>query len=415
MEKDFMSTWTKQKLSQLCDVRDGTHDSPKPSSLGYPLVTSKHIINNKVDISSAYLINEIDYDSVNKRSKVDRYDILISMIGTVGEVAFINESPKFAIKNVGLIKTSNKILGRYLYYYLISPNGRNTLQSFLTGSTQKFISLSKLRDFPVTIPENETQKQIIYFLEAYDDLIENNEKRIRILEEMASRLYNESFVKFRFPGYERVRMVDSGTEYGKVPEGWEVVEMQSIAKIVDCLHTKKPKEIKTGNRILLQLNNILDNGMIDLTKKYLISDDDYKKWTKNIELREGDCVVTNVGRIAASAQIGSGVFAAAGRNMTVIRAEKIPYSFLIHYLHSRHMEREVSKKTDAGAIMGSLNVKNIYLLKVLLPEKPVLELFSKIVSAYRVQMNMLHKQNFNLSRTRDLLIPQLVTGRRELF
>ena len=107
-------------LGDICDVRDGTHDSPKPKDSGHPLVTSKHIKSGKIDVSSANLISNEDYLAVNKRSKVDKWDILMGMIGTVGELAFIDYEPQFAIKNIGLIKTGNKLKGQYLYYYLQS-------------------------------------------------------------------------------------------------------------------------------------------------------------------------------------------------------------------------------------------------------------------------------------------------------
>ncbi len=84
-------------LGDICDVRDGTHDSPKPKEIGHPLVTSKHIKNYKIDFSTASLISKEDFEDVNKRSKVDKYDILISMIGTVGELALIDYEPTFAI------------------------------------------------------------------------------------------------------------------------------------------------------------------------------------------------------------------------------------------------------------------------------------------------------------------------------
>ncbi len=301
---------------------------------------------------------------------------------------------------------TKKLNQTYFYYALKSLD-------FKISAYQRHYKLIKEKS--ILYPENkETQTRIASVLSSYDDLIEKNEKRIKILGEMAQLLYMEWFVKFKFPGYEKVKMVDSGTDYGMIPVGWKVVEMRSVAKIIDCLHTKKPKQIETGRNLFLQLENILDNGMINFSSTYYISDEDYKKWTSNIELREGDCVVTNVGRIAASAQIPNGVIAAAGRNMTVIRPEKIPASFLIQYLHSRHMEKEVSRKTDAGAIMGSLNVKNIYLLKVLIPDNSLLENYSNLVSIWRNEANTLHKDNFILSQTRDLLIPQLVTGKREL-
>ena len=141
-------------ISEVIDVRDGTHDSPKPLEEGYPLVTSKYLLPFGVDVISPNKISESDYNKVNERSKVNTNDILFSMIGTVGLVSLIiEEEINFAIKNVGLFKTSN--CPQYKYYllcYLKSKNTTQHIEKHLAGSTQKYISLTELRKMPITIP-----------------------------------------------------------------------------------------------------------------------------------------------------------------------------------------------------------------------------------------------------------------------
>ena len=141
-------------ISEVIDVRDGTHDSPKPLEEGYPLVTSKYLLPFGVDVISPNKISESDYNKVNERSKVNTNDILFSMIGTVGLVSLIiEEEINFAIKNVGLFKTSN--CPQYKYYllcYLKSNNTTQHIEKHLAGSTQKYISLTELRKMPITIP-----------------------------------------------------------------------------------------------------------------------------------------------------------------------------------------------------------------------------------------------------------------------
>ena len=149
-------------ISEVIDVRDGTHDSPKPLEEGYPLVTSKYLLPFGVDVISPNKISESDYNKVNERSKVNTNDILFSMIGTVGLVSLIiEEEINFAIKNVGLFKTSN--CPQYKYYllcYLKSKNTTQHIEKHLAGSTQKYISLTELRKMPITIP-NETVKNLV--------------------------------------------------------------------------------------------------------------------------------------------------------------------------------------------------------------------------------------------------------------
>ena len=181
-------------LGEICDVRDGTHDSPKAQDNGHPLVTSKHIKNFQIDFSTANLISSEDFTAVNKRSKVDKYDILISMIGTVGELAFIDYEPTFAIKNIGLIKTGDELLGRYLFYYLQSPAAKQYLEASLAGSTQKFIGLGLLRKFPVILPSTDIQQRIVDILGVIDEKIELNRKINNTFEQIGKALFRHYFI-----------------------------------------------------------------------------------------------------------------------------------------------------------------------------------------------------------------------------
>jgi type I restriction enzyme S subunit len=136
------------------DIRDGTHDSPKQCDQGYPLITSKHIVSGVLAIEDAYLISHSDYEQVNKRSKVDRWDILISMIGTVGIPYFVmQDKVDFAIKNIGLFKTSKSPeLAAFFYLWLISPLTQQDVRSRIAGTTQGYISLGTLRMLEVILP-----------------------------------------------------------------------------------------------------------------------------------------------------------------------------------------------------------------------------------------------------------------------
>ncbi len=166
--------WEYKILSDICEVRDGTHDSPKPSYEGFALVTSKNSKDGRLDLESAYLISPQDYEEVNKRSKVEQYNLLISMIGTIGEVIVVEGEPDFAIKNVGLLKSTEPILSRYLCHYLGSQLGKNAISLSISGSTQKFISLGKLRALPVLYPPMEDQKAIVEAMSLFDQQISNN-------------------------------------------------------------------------------------------------------------------------------------------------------------------------------------------------------------------------------------------------
>lgn len=170
-------------LYNVVDIRDGTHDSPKAMDDGHPLITSKHLLPFGVDTSSANLISKADYDKINERSKVDTGDILISMIGTVGLISYVIDSPvDFAIKNVGLFKTSNTpMLALYILLYLKSQSTINHIEKCLAGSTQKYISLGELRKMPILIPSKSE-------LEQYNEVVSPIISQITLLVEENKRL-----------------------------------------------------------------------------------------------------------------------------------------------------------------------------------------------------------------------------------
>ena len=158
--------WPTKRLDEISEVRDGTHDSPRPADSGFPLVTSKNIRNGRISLEGSYLISAHDYDQINRRSKVDKFDVLISMIGTVGEVCLATWEPDFAIKNVGLIKTGNESLSRFLVYFLISPAGKGGIRNSESGTTQRFIGLGKLRGLEIQVPPLDEQMRIVARLDS---------------------------------------------------------------------------------------------------------------------------------------------------------------------------------------------------------------------------------------------------------
>lgn len=152
-----MPGWITERADAYCDsVRDGTHDSPKPVERGHRLITSKHIANETLNFAGANFISDEDYEAINQRSKVDVGDLLFSMIGTVGRVYRVDDEPDYAIKNMGLFKISDELKSKYLFYYMQSPTARQYIEGCLAGSTQKFMSLTSLRAFPIVYPNDHT-------------------------------------------------------------------------------------------------------------------------------------------------------------------------------------------------------------------------------------------------------------------
>lgn len=170
--------WEVKKLGELCDVRDGTHDSPKYIDNGIKFITSKNIVNNKLDFSDINFISSSDSFEINKRSKVDKNDILMSMIGTIGNAVLIDFEPDFCIKNVALLKPKN-IIARFLFQMIKSPYFQNLLNSKMDGGIQKFVSLGVLRDLDFNCPKSlSEQERIATILSDMDAELEALEKKI---------------------------------------------------------------------------------------------------------------------------------------------------------------------------------------------------------------------------------------------
>jgi type I restriction enzyme S subunit len=135
----MVNDWETKKLSDVYDVRDGTHDSPKYIKSGYPLVTSKNLKSSGLDLSNTNLISETDYININKRSKVDVSDVLFAMIGTIGNPTIVLEEPKFAIKNVALFKVPYDQDSRFLKYYLESDYVVRKMADESKGSSKTIV------------------------------------------------------------------------------------------------------------------------------------------------------------------------------------------------------------------------------------------------------------------------------------
>lgn len=181
--------WEVKKVSEIIEVRDGTHDSPKQKETGKYLITSKHLKPAGIDFESAYKISEEDFNEVNKRSKVDRGDILFSMIGTLGLIHFVTEEPNYAIKNMGLFKSSQKPeFAKFLYLLIKSPLGVKFIYENATGSTQEYITLGSLRNFEFNYPGEHRIKQFDLEVEPMFQKIKYNTQQIRTLTQLRDTL-----------------------------------------------------------------------------------------------------------------------------------------------------------------------------------------------------------------------------------
>jgi type I restriction enzyme S subunit len=182
--------WEECSITDLFEVRDGTHDSPKQSLIGRPLITSKHILDGRIDIDNAYLISQNDYEKINQRSKVDSDDILFSMIGTIG-LLYLEQSLSvdYAIKNIGLFKTSqNPEWKTFTYLWLKSDIGRQFIDEHISGSTQEYVSLGSLRSIKFQKPPSEKLVEFNDLISGFFSKLYLNRTQIQTLEKLRDNL-----------------------------------------------------------------------------------------------------------------------------------------------------------------------------------------------------------------------------------
>ncbi len=181
--------WQVEPTEKFCQsVRDGTHNSPKPQETGRYLITSRHIIGSEVDIANAYRISHDDFEEINRRSKVDQWDVLITMIGTVGESFLVREKPDYAIKNIGLFKSKDRVSGEWLHLYLNTSNTKQLIKSFQAGTTQAYISLGLLRQIPLSVPPTQILNAFGETIAPISDRITHNLIETRALAETRDAL-----------------------------------------------------------------------------------------------------------------------------------------------------------------------------------------------------------------------------------
>lgn len=400
-------------------VFDGTHDTPKPSNSGYPLVTSKHISSGTMDFSSAYLISEEDFKEINKRSKVSQWDILFSMIGTVGEVYLEkNQHVGYAIKNIGVFSCKDEKRAKWLYYYLKSPAAKIHINRYLNGAVQKFLSLGGLREFPV-LPFDEKGNQGINLISALDAKIELNNRINAELEAMAKTLYDYWFVQFDFPfDFAQGKSAANGKPYKssggkmvynpilkwKIPEGWEVTKIGKIAKTVLGGTPDTGVDEYWKNADIPWLSSAETASFPVVTSEQKITQKGIENSAATI-LPKGTVVISIVRYIRPSIL---GIDAATNQSVVGIKeCSRLKSSFIYPYFCSE-VPRLMGLRT--GAQQPHINKGVIEDSSIALPPDNILESYYEITTPIYEQVMNLAFQNHKLIKLRDWLLPMLMNG-----
>ena len=213
-----MSKWQQVKLNDCCaSISDGDHQAPPKSESGIPFVTISNIdCYNSLDFSNVMYVPQMYYDKLDNKRKAQKGDIIYSVVGSFGIPVLIKDNTPFVFqRHIAILKPGDDLDSRFLYYTMLNKDFYHKADAVAIGAAQRTISLSALRNLEISLPPIEEQRKIADVLSAYDDLIENNRKQIKLLEEAAQRLYKEWFIDLRFPGHETTPSSTASPKDGK--------------------------------------------------------------------------------------------------------------------------------------------------------------------------------------------------------
>ena len=382
-------TFEKVKLNDICNsIADGDHQAPPKVDHGVPFVTISNITKtNQFDFSDTMFVPHEYYEKLDVKRKARKDDILYSVVGSFGTPVFMKEDREFAFqRHIAILRPNpSKVVPAYLYYVMLSRDFYMKADAAAIGAAQRTVSLSALRNMEILVPRLECQKKIADMLSAYDDLIENNQKQIKLLEEAAQRLYKEWFVDLHFPGYEDVKVVSG------VPEGWRDGYIGDIAAF------KRGKTI-TKTQVHEGDVPVVAGG---LEPAY------YHNESNTVA---PVITVSGSGANAGFARLYNvNIFAS---DCSFVDSKASPYLFFVYcFIKDNKPSLDALQK---GAAQPHVYAKDINALNLLIPTEKLLQSFCCIVSLYFEKIKDLQKQIELSTEARDRLLPKLMSGEIEV-
>ena len=399
MEED----WKEYKARNFCSsVTDGTHDSPKPKEEGRYLITSKHLKDNQIDFSSANRISEEEYLKVIARSAVEQFDILFSMIGTIGNVVQVKfKDVDFAVKNMGIFKMGGQEQrSTWLYYWLKSNYASEYINQRLSGSTQSYLTLESLRDFPILYPGDVTAGKIVSILKSLDDKIECNRRINDNLEQQAQALFKSWFVDFE--PFKDGEFVES--EMGMIPKGWRVgMFLENIEVMPGGTPSTSKEEYWNDGKIPFFSPKDVSGVYCFDTEKHITelglnncSSHLYPKDTLFITARG------TVGKLALA-----GVDMAMNQSNYALVAKKTVGKYYL-YLLTQTLVAVLLKKSN-GAVFSAITTKD-FKEPIIMPPTLVIVDFENRVTPIFAKIHETSIESRRLAQLRDTLLPRLMSG-----
>lgn len=401
--------WLVAKIGDISDIIDGDRGKSYPkqnefSDNGYCLfLNTGNVTRQGFDFSNNMFITE-EKDNTMRKGKLTRGDIVFTSRGTIGNTAYYSDNVQFDnIRiNSGMVilrAKDDKIDKQYLYQLLKSNYQRERMQSYITGSAQPQLPIKNFSQIELPLPPLKTQQQIANILSAYDDLIENNYKQIRLLEEAAMRLYKEWFVNLRFPRHETTKIVDG------VPKGWRKAIFRDLCSLVKdgC----SSKDISKGTYYIglehIPRRSICLNEWGDSSE---VSSNKYRYQVYDVLFGKIRPYFHKVGFA-----INEGV---CSTDAMVFRANENMFELLLTTAFSDKFVKHSYATCREGSKMPRADWNEMSIYPVLLPTDDVLIAFNNTIRRYIDLISIKSKQSRRLTEARDMLLPKLMSGEVEV-
>ena len=336
--------------------------------------------------------------------KYEVNDILLSNIRPYFKKIWHSNREGGCSNDVLVLKVNNEHNSKFIYYVLSDNNFFNYATVTSKGTKMPRGTPNAIMNYLVPNISIEIENKIVNILSTYDDLIENNNKRIKILEQTAENLYKEWFVRFRFPGYENAEFENG------IPKGWTIKRMQEFCYVTDGTHNS-PKSVDIG--IPLITGKYISNGFIDFNISYNISSSEHESIKKRSGLKSGDIIFSNIGTVGNCCIIDYDREFSV-KNVIIFKPKTmVETSYLYYWLTSSIMQEIFSTQTN-GASQQFVGLNFMRRYKLFVPSNDVLENFAKKIVPIINQKKLLHKINLKLIEQRDLLLPRLMSGKLEV-
>lgn len=376
-------------------------DEPTP----FKMIRTTNVRNGFIDTENVRFVAEETYKRWTRRLIPKRNDVILTREAPLGDVGKIRTDDLIFLgqRLYHFRPDPRKLDADFLLYALMAPDLQGQIKALGSGATVEHMRLGDIPSLEIAVPPLPFQRRIAGILSAYDDLIENNQRRIKILEEMARSLYSEWFVHFRFPGHDKVKMVPS--PLGHIPQGWEVVLFTQIA---DVLSGGTPKtdvsEYWNGNIPFFTPRDVPACFYVQDTDKH-VTELGLSKCASKLYAPDTVFITARgtVGKVALPS-----VPMAMNQSCYALRGRAgIPQRFL--FLMTLQ-QVDYLKTNTGGATFDTIVVDTFHRMQVVKPRIDLIARFGGHTDAMFEAVNMLQQQTANLRRTRDLLLPRLLSG-----